>query len=151
MLDKIKLFFQQNLTQTTTATTEVDLHTAIAALLIEVMRADNEQNEQEQHSLALLISKYFSLSDSQTAQLITQASEQLDDAIDYYRFSHQINAATSAQQRIEIITLFWQLAYADNHLDKYEESVIRRVASLLYVTHEDFIKAKLLAQKHSNN
>jgi len=43
----------------------------------------------------------------------------------------------------------WRLAYADGNLDKHEEMVIRRVASLLYVTHEDFIAAKLAATKLS--
>ena len=37
----------------------------------------------------------------------------------------------------------WQVAYADGHLDHYEEHLIRRVADLLYVEHRDFIQAKL--------
>jgi len=34
------------------------------------------------------------------------------------------------------------IAYADNHLDAHEEHMIRRIAKLLYVPHQDFIKAK---------
>ena len=71
----------------------------------------------------------------------------LDDAIDYFQFSKQINNQCSAQQRIDIVELLWRLAYADGELDPQEEYVIRRVANLLYVTHEDFIAAKLAATK----
>ncbi|MBE0376941.1 tellurite resistance TerB family protein [Pseudoalteromonas prydzensis] len=128
---------------------EHDLKTAIAALLIEVMRADSEQQADELQTLALTLKKYFNLSDEDVAQLTEQAGESLDEAIDYFQFSKQINAQCSAEQRIEIIELLWRLAYADGELDPQEEYVIRRVASLLYVTHEDFIAAKLAATKLS--
>lgn len=126
---------------------EHDLKTAIAALLIEVMRADSEQQADELQTLALTLKKYFNLSDEDVAQLTEQAGKSLDEAIDYFQFSKQINAQCSAKQRIEIIELLWRLAYADGELDPQEEYVIRRVASLLYVTHEDFIAAKLAATK----
>ncbi len=40
----------------------------------------------------------------------------------------------------------WMVAYADGNLDKYEEHLIRRVAELTYVAHEDYIRAKLQAK-----
>jgi len=40
----------------------------------------------------------------------------------------------------------WAVAYANGNLDKYEEHLIRRVAELTYVAHEDYIRAKLDAQ-----
>lgn len=128
---------------------EHDFKTAVAALLIEVMRADNELQQDEQETLSLTLQKYFSLQQSQAQELIESANKTVDDAIDYFQFSKQINANCSAQQRIEIVELLWRLAYADGHLDPQEEHVIRRVASLLYVTHEDFIAAKLAATKLS--
>ncbi|MFX3678107.1 TerB family tellurite resistance protein, partial [Streptococcus suis] len=80
-----------------------DLKTAIAALLIEVMRADSEQQADELQTLALTLKKYFNLSDEDVAQLTGQAGKSLDEAIDYFQFSKQINAQCSAKQRIEII------------------------------------------------
>jgi len=128
---------------------EHDLKTAVAALLIEVMRADNELQEDEQQTLAFSLKKYFDLDDEAVAELTKQASQDVDEAIDYFQFSKQINDQCSAEQRIEIVELLWRLAYADGELDTQEEHVIRRVASLLYVTHEDFIAAKLAATKLS--
>ncbi len=128
---------------------EHDLKTAVAALLIEVMRADSELQDDEQQTLNDTLKKYFSLTDDEVQELIDSASKNLDEAIDYFQFSKQINAQCSAEQRIDIIELLWRLAYADGELDKHEEVVIRRVASLLYVTHEDFIAAKLAATKLS--
>ncbi|MGO2011403.1 MAG: TerB family tellurite resistance protein [Pseudoalteromonas sp.] len=128
---------------------EHDLKTAVAALLIEVMRADNELQEGEQQTLTFTLKKYFDLDDEAVAELTEQANQDLDEAIDYFQFSKQIKDQCSAEQRIEIIELLWRLAYADGELDAQEEHVIRRVASLLYVTHEDFIAAKLAVTKLS--
>ena len=87
------------------------------------------------------------LTDEAVDELTEQASASLDDAIDYFQFSKQIYNQCSAQQRIDIVELLWRLAYSDGELDPQEEYVIRRVANLLYVTHEDFIAAKLAATK----
>ncbi|OUS71834.1 hypothetical protein B5G52_10575 [Pseudoalteromonas sp. A601] len=126
---------------------EHDLKTAVAALLIEVMRADTQQQDDELKTLTFTLKKYFQLTDEEVDELMQSAGKSLDDAIDYFQFSKQINNQCSAQQRIEIIELLWRLAYADGELDPQEEYVIRRVANLLYVTHEDFIAAKLAATK----
>ncbi|MFK3864906.1 tellurite resistance TerB family protein [Pseudoalteromonas rhizosphaerae] len=128
---------------------EHDLKTAVAALLIEVMRADREQQDDELKTLSLTLKKYFNLSDEDVSELMQSAGKSLDDATDYFQFSKQINDQCSAEQRIEIIELLWRLAYADGELDPQEEYVIRRVSNLLYVAHEDFIAAKLAATKLS--
>ena len=148
MLSKIKQLFSA-MDNSQSNISEHDLKTAVAALLIEVMRADNELQDDEQQALNNTLQKYFSLSDEEVLELVEGASKNLDEAIDYFQFSKQINAQCSAEQRIDIIELLWRLAYADGELDKHEELVIRRVASLLYVTHEDFIAAKLAATKLS--
>ena len=146
MLNKIKqLFSALNDTQSNIA--EHDLKTAVAALLIEVMRADNELQDDEQQTLNETLKKYFSLNEEEVQELVASASQSLDDAIDYFQFSKQVNAQCSAEQRIEIIELLWRLAYADGEIDPQEEYVIRKIAGLLYVTHVDFIAAKIAATK----
>ena len=38
------------------------------------------------------------------------------------------------------------LAYADEHLNKYEESIIRRVTDLPHIRHAEYIRYKLAAR-----
>jgi uncharacterized tellurite resistance protein B-like protein len=40
----------------------------------------------------------------------------------------------------------WELAFADNELNKYEEYVIRKVADLIYMSHTEFMRAKSIAK-----
>ena len=37
----------------------------------------------------------------------------------------------------------WEIARADNTVDKHEEHRIRKLSELLYVDHKDFIKSKI--------
>jgi len=124
-----------------------DFKTAVAALLIEVMRADNKLEHNEGKTLTVTLKKYFNLTNIEVEELTANAESSLDGAIDYFQFSKQINEHCSAEQRIEIIELLWRLAYADGEIDPQEEYVIRKVAGLLYVTHTDFIAAKIAATK----
>ena len=146
MFKQIKQLFS-TFNEQTTQMQEHDLETAGAALLIEVMRVDTLQQDDELKTLTFTLKKYFQLTDEEVDELMQSAGKSLDEAIDYFQFSKQINNQCSAQQRIDIVELLWRLAYADGELDPQEEYVIRRVANLLYVTHEDFIAAKLAATK----
>jgi uncharacterized tellurite resistance protein B-like protein len=41
-----------------------------------------------------------------------------------------------------VIEYLWEVAYADNQLDKYEEHFVRKIADLLHVAHKDFMASK---------
>lgn len=65
---------------------------------------------------------------------------------------HEILGKQAAQignkdEKARLVELMWQVSFTDDHMDKYEEHLIRRVADLLYVPHRQFITAKLRAQK----
>ena len=72
------------------------------------------------------------------------------EATDYYAFTSLLNAHYTQQQKIKLVEDLWQLAYADNELDKYEEHLLRRLADLLHVPHHDFIRTKHKVLKERN-
>jgi uncharacterized tellurite resistance protein B-like protein len=41
------------------------------------------------------------------------------------------------EQRIGMIEMLWQVAFADGNVDMYESNLIRRVAGLIFVTDMD--------------
>lgn len=46
-----------------------------------------------------------------------------------------------------LIENMWRMAYADAHLDVNENHVISKVAGLLYVTHGEYIAARMRAKE----
>ena len=121
------------------------LHLAAAALLIETARADFTQDASEEAALKQLLCSSLQLEQDQVQELLTQAAEQVDRSTSLYEFTRVINDHYSAEQKLQLIGAMWAVAYADGNLDKYEEHLIRQVAELTYVPHQDYIRSKLEA------
>jgi uncharacterized tellurite resistance protein B-like protein len=53
-----------------------------------------------------------------------------------------LHKSLDAEQKKDVIRLLWQVANADDQLDKYEDFLVRKVADLLYVPHSDVVRLK---------
>jgi uncharacterized tellurite resistance protein B-like protein len=118
-------------------------HLAAAALLIETARADFTEDGAEQKALEQLLSSTLRLDITEVQALVKAASERVDSATSLYEFTRVINDCYSAEQKLQLVSDMWTVAYADGNLDKYEEHLIRQVAELTYVPHQDYIRSKL--------
>lgn len=147
MLNTIKTFFEQNMSPDVASDhQEHQLRLATAALLVEMMNQDDKVLETEKQAVREVLKEHFALSDEETTELFHLAEEELHNATDYYQFTKLIAEHFSQPQKIQIIELLWRIAYADNHLDAYEEHMVRRIADLIYVPHQDYIRTKLRVQ-----
>ena len=142
MLQAIKQFFEENISPDNQEDIEHRLKLATAALLIEIMQQDGETKDEEVEAIKHALKTKFELSGSETDELFVLAHEEAKEAVDLYQFTSLINKHFSVDKKIKVIEYLWVIAYADNHLDAHEEHIVRRVADLLYITHQDFIKAK---------
>jgi uncharacterized tellurite resistance protein B-like protein len=122
---------------------------AAACLLIEIVEADDKYTDEEKHTLHQLLSDNYQLDAEEIEQITTLAREEVKEATSLYQFTSLINEHFDNEEKIDLVRQLWQLAYADQHLDKYEEYTIRKVAELLYISHADFIKSKLDAKQNS--
>jgi uncharacterized tellurite resistance protein B-like protein len=118
---------------------------AAAALLIEVARADFQQDADEEKAMAELLVSSLGLPREVIDDLLTQANDAVDSATSLYEFTRLVNDHYSYDEKYALVASMWSVAYADQSLDKYEEHLIRRVAELIYVTHQDFIRSKIAA------
>jgi len=149
MLTKLQQFFNRYLSEKTEGETPLEhrLQLASAALMVEMLHVDDEVTEQEEIKIRLLIKERFELSKDEIEALLELAHNEKHEATDYYAFTSLLNANYSQQQKIKLVEDLWLLAYADDHLDKYEEHLLRRLAELLHVPHSDFIRTKHSALK----
>ncbi len=143
MLSQIKLFFDQHLALPAPDQDLQDkLQIACAALLIEMMYMDDNVQDEEREMLEGRIREVFSLSAQQANDLIVLASQEREQATDYYQFTSLINKEFTQEQKINLVRSLWQIAYADGKLDELEEYLVRKVSELLYVPHQAFIMTK---------
>jgi len=150
MISKIKTFFQDKILNPEKEggieTPLKNIQKASAALLIETMLSDNLIDKKEQESVKALLTKTFDLSTEECDELFSLAQNEIADSTSLYEFTGQVNLYFSADDKFELIKHMWHVALIDNVLDKYEESLIRQVADLIYLPHSQFIKAKSLVK-----
>ncbi|WP_295952109.1 TerB family tellurite resistance protein [Rhodoferax sp.] len=120
---------------------------ATAVLLVEVMRADPAKTAVERQAVVLTLQQRLQLDGAALTQLMQQAEQSAAKAYDYQRFTSSINEHCTQAQKIQIVEDMWQVAYADGTLGAVENSVINQVAGLLYVTHGEYIGAKMRAKE----
>jgi len=118
---------------------------AVAALLVEVLRADYDVAPAERRQVMTSVSALLGLGPEETQALVEEAERRIDQSHDLYQFTSQINRAFSEAEKVRLLEALWRVADADLTVHKYEEHLIRRVADLLHVPHSGFIAAKLRA------
>jgi len=149
MLTKLQKFFDQYLSKDTESKIPLErrLQMATAALMVEMLHVDEQVTADEEIKLHNILKQRFKLSDDEINILIDLANTEKRGATDYYTFTSLLNEHYTQQQKIKLVEDLWRLAYADSELDKYEEHLLRRLAELLHVPHQDFIRTKLKTLK----
>ena len=109
------------------------LRVATAALLFEVMRTDGDLKDVERHAVNAAIQSSFDLSAEETASLLHLAEAEAGQATDYYQFTALINQHFTAAQKEHVIELMWQVASADREIDRFERTLVHKIADLLHV------------------
>lgn len=145
MIDKIKAFFAKNVVDAEDSSLSGE-QLATAALLIEVMVIDGNLAEDELQSISATLAQMLELSSEQVDELVLLSRDEVADATSLYQFTKEINAHFSHEKKLNLMTAMWLVAFADGHLDKHEEGIIRRVADLLHLRHSEFMQCKLSAR-----
>ncbi|HET6656006.1 MAG TPA: TerB family tellurite resistance protein [Gammaproteobacteria bacterium] len=152
MFSKLARFLDSALAQNNdTGRREVALRTATAALLIEVARADFDRNGQEIKTVERLLSERFDLTADETRDLMDAARTESDESASLYRFTHTVHEHLDAEEKRHVIEMLWRVALADETLDKYEDSLMHKIADLIYVPHGELMamKARVIEEQSS--
>ena len=75
-------------------------------------------------------------------RLIELGEAQDRQAVDFYHFTHALTKALDQDGRQKIITMMWEIAFADGTVTEVEESVIARIADLLGVSRQDRLRLR---------
>ncbi|MFZ2163124.1 MAG: TerB family tellurite resistance protein [Sideroxyarcus sp.] len=147
MLNKLNNFLSTIIAPASAASRpEHTLQLATAVLLIEVMKSDADMADQEQAAILEILKEKFDLSDAEVTQLTGLGHQTSSAANDFHQFTSLINRELEQPEKIRIIEYMWQVAYADGKISAHEEHLMRKIAGLLYISHGDYIAAKIRAR-----
>lgn len=147
MLGKLKALLNTTLGEG--VTNDVDeahgIRLACAVLLLDAARADHAEQDDEIRVVERLLRERFELGADEVEALIERARQSLDHSVALQGFTRQLTDALDEAERGRLVGMIWEVIYADGRVDPWEEHLVRRIADLLYVTHQEFIRQKLLA------
>ena len=135
-------FFKKNKKIDVVENATFDIELIAYALAYEVAIADGDIDDDE---LKRIKSGLLRISDK-----LSQSSDELFDIIEehnrnsvsFYEFVEDINNNFTKAQKLALIKLLYETAYADNILEVNEERLIRRIAELIKIKSSLVLKAK---------
>jgi uncharacterized tellurite resistance protein B-like protein len=124
-----------------------DIQLAAAALMVEVMRSDNDTDPGEINRISVLLGEQFDLNQTDTQELMDLANGKIRQSISLLAFTRKIRSSWNNQERVLLLQHLWSIAYADGKIDAHERHVIRKIGALLYMTERQMYAAKERARK----
>ena len=152
MLKKIKGYISEFGNQSSDSENQEEkekniINNACAALLIETALADKVFNTEEIDSMKKTLREVYGIDEKDLDELISESEKKVSESTSLYEYTRLINDLCDYQDKLKLIQNLWAIAFADKHLDKYEEYLIRKISDLLHVSHSDFIQQKLSVKK----
>ena len=135
MIDSIRAWISRSgpNSRNTSDPAQSELQLALTALLIEAAYSDDHFDGPERAVIARLIERRFNLLPSDVRTLLATGEAAATESVELFHFTRIINERLSYEERVELIEMMWEVAYADRVLDEYEDSLLRRVGGLIYV------------------
>ncbi|HTJ62168.1 MAG TPA: TerB family tellurite resistance protein [Alphaproteobacteria bacterium] len=113
------------------------LQIAVAALLVQAATMDDTFDAAERASIERVLAARFSLDGDTVRRLLAAAEDAAERSNQLYSFVRVVVEQLTPQDRVGIVEMMWEVAYADGVLDPDEDALLRRVAGLLYVSDYD--------------
>jgi uncharacterized tellurite resistance protein B-like protein len=119
-----------------------DLRLSVAVLLVEAARQDDRFEPAERAVIEQLLTRKFDLTQEECTALLAAGEMGAGQMVQLHGHTSAIFEAMTPDERIGVIEMLWEVAYADGVLDPEEDLLIRRVAGLIAVSDRDRVLAR---------
>ena len=100
-------------------------------LVYEVANADNDIDIREKDLILEKIKESVDVSVLTEKEIFDVIQEESQKRVSFYDIIHDINKNLDKKEKIDVLKMLWEIAYADKVLDVDEERIIRRSAEML--------------------
>lgn len=118
------------------------LQLATAALLVEVTKADFEEQVAENEKTYALLKQHFDLTDEEAEALLGAGYAEAERVVSLQELTRQLHETLTEDEKVKVVEMLWEVAYADSNLHAQEDYLVRKIADLLYVPHAKLIQAR---------
>ena len=111
-------------------------------LVYEVANADNDIDVRERDLILEKIKESIDVSVLTEKEIFDVIQEESEKRVSFYDIIHDINKNLNKKEKIDVLKMLWEIAYADKVLDVDEERIIRRSAEMLGIKPSIVLKTK---------
>ena len=119
---------------------EVDLISSVLAY--QVARSDGDIDQVELSKLLEEIKKVANRVGKSQEDILNLIEIYSKDSVSFHDFIEDINTNFNKEDKLEMISFLWEVAYADSKLDVDEQRLIRRIADLIRIKDIDVLRLK---------
>jgi uncharacterized tellurite resistance protein B-like protein len=142
MIGKLRKFLQSTLDsapEADEAAGETGVRVAVAALLVEMARADFIEAPEERRAIRQLLEAHFALEKSQAEELLGLGGQRADEAVSLQEFTREIHESLDPAKKLRVLEMLIRIALADGEIDKYERHLLGKIADLIYVPRAEYV------------
>lgn len=133
MIDALRSLFRPD----AAPRSEVSADVAVAALLVDAARADDQYKPEERRAVVALLAQMFGLEHPEAELLREKGEAAQAAAADIVRFTRVVKFALEEDERIRLMEALWEIVLVDHDRDPDEDALLRRLAPLLAISDHD--------------
>ena len=111
-------------------------------LAFEVANADNDIDVRERDLILEKIKESIDVGVLTEKEIFDVIQEESERRVSFYDIINDINQNLDKKEKIDVLKMLWEIAYADKVLDVDEERIIRRSAEMLGIKPSIVLKTK---------
>ena len=111
-------------------------------LVYEVANADNDIDVRERDLILEKIKESIDVGVLTEKEIFDVIQEESEKRVSFYDIINDINQNLDKKEKIDVLKMLWEIAYADKVLDVDEERIIRRSAEMLGIKPSIVLKTK---------
>jgi uncharacterized tellurite resistance protein B-like protein len=137
-----KNLFNKKKSLETADTYEVDV---ALRLMFEIAISDGTLDESELKLIKKRADK-IAKEDEKTSSIVKKIIDETEDSVSLYPTIKKINNSYTFEEKVELLSILWDLVAADSIIDPYEENLYFKIAELIKIKRS---KANQIKQGHA--
>ena len=112
----------------------INTHEADIALrlMFEIAISDGNLDKSELNLIKKRADK-IATKDVKASTIVKKIIDETKESVSYYSSIKKINSSYSYEEKIELLTVLWELVTADSVVDAYEENLYFKIAELIKI------------------
>ncbi len=119
---------------------------AVVGLMLQVVDSNGLLEEAELQRTELAAQELLDMTQAEVGNLIAEATSLLGIPVGLRALTDELKKEMNLEARINFIKQLWHIAHADGSADKFEESDIQEIASLLEVPFRELVSAQVVSK-----